>query len=43
MGYRIMNIPNAKITHLDGKSFAENARRLQLSYVSRKIYFQKNT
>lgn len=41
MGYRIMNIPNAKITHLDGKSFSENARRLQLSYVSRKIYFQK--
>ena len=26
---------------MDGKSFSENARRLQLSYVSRKIYFQK--
>lgn len=41
LGYRIMNVPTAKIIHLEGKSFNFSERRERTYFTGRKIFFQK--
>lgn len=40
-GYKIINVPFAKIIHLEGKSFIQSESREYRSLISRKIYFNK--
>lgn len=39
--YRIVSVPEAKIIHLEGKSFVNNAERERRALISRRIYFRK--
>lgn len=41
LGYRIVNVPQSLIIHLEGKSFTLNKHREKLFYSSRKIYLLK--
>lgn len=41
-GFKIVNLPSAKIIHLDGKSFTFKQEREILSLRGRKIYYIKN-
>ena len=41
LGYRVVNIPQSHIIHLEGKSFKINKYREQLYYASRKTYLIK--
>ncbi|NLK91675.1 MAG: glycosyltransferase family 2 protein [Bacteroidales bacterium] len=40
-GFSIMSVPNAKIIHLEGQSFATNDNRENLKSISRKLYYKK--
>ncbi len=40
-GYKIINIPNAKIIHLEGKSFNCNLDKIKRILTSRKLFFKK--
>ena len=40
-GYTICSVPQAKIIHLEGKSFSISRHRETLSLLSRKLYFDK--
>lgn len=40
-GYCIVNVPQAKIIHLEGASFDNNERRFRMSMESRTKYYQK--
>lgn len=41
LGYRVVNLPQSLIIHLEGKSFNLNKRREDLYYSSRKLYLIK--
>ena len=40
-GFSIMSVPDAKIIHLEGQSFATNDNRENLKSISRKLYYKK--
>lgn len=41
-GYRIVNIPQSRVIHLDGKSFTFKKERELLSLKGRRIYYENN-
>lgn len=41
-GYRIVNVPQSKVIHLDGKSFTFKRERELLSLKGRRIYYENN-
>lgn len=40
-GYKIMNVPQAKIIHLEGQSFSQSYERELRMFTSRRIYYRK--
>lgn len=40
-GYKVMNVPSAKIIHLEGQSITLKERREQMYLSSRRLYYQK--
>ena len=40
-GYKIVNVPQARITHLEGKSIELNEKRIRLQLEGRKLFFRK--
>ncbi|MDR3227452.1 MAG: glycosyltransferase family 2 protein, partial [Prevotellaceae bacterium] len=40
-GYKVYNIPQAQIIHLEKKSFSDNGRRIGMIFRSSKIYYKK--
>lgn len=42
LGYRIINIPQSQIVHLEGKSFKLKKTREKLYYQSRRLFFKKH-
>lgn len=40
-GYSSMSVPQAKIVHLEGKSFEFSEKRMRMQFNGRKLYFQK--
>ncbi|GHV72145.1 glycosyl transferase [Spirochaetia bacterium] len=41
VGYKVYNIPQAHILHLEGKSLSDNLTKQRISLKSRKIYYMK--
>ncbi|MBP5318402.1 MAG: glycosyltransferase family 2 protein [Paludibacteraceae bacterium] len=41
-GYRVMNVPQSEIVHLEGASFSQQARREHLKAQSRRLYYRKH-
>lgn len=41
LGYDIISVPQAKIVHLEGKSFSVEERKLRMYYEGRKIFYLK--
>jgi len=42
-GYKVFNVPHAKIIHLEGKSFSNNSDKINKIVISYKIFLKKTT
>jgi len=40
-GYKMYNVPQSEIIHLEGKTFSDNERKIKIWLDSRKLYYQK--